>query len=274
MIGDGRPRLLRRRGPIGLRAPSPRVLIAVALVVLVLVGGWLWLRDSSLVAVRRVRVAGASGPDAAQIRSALRTAARSMTTLDVRIGQLRVAVAPYPVVKRLDVQTQFPHGMTIGVVEQVPVGIVTAGGRRIAVSGDGTLLHDVIPRSALPAIPLRIAPGGTHLSGYALTEAQLLSAAPYELLPRVSGVADGPAHGLMVQLRDGPSIYFGDGNRLTGKWTAATAVLADPGSAGASYIDVTEPNRPAAGGGSDSATPGAPGAGGATTTGPVSPASG
>lgn len=257
----GGPRAPGRHGgrAIALRTPGPRVLIAALLLTAALVGGWLWVRDSSLVAVRRVRVAGASGPDAAQIRAALRTAARNMTTLDVRRDQLRTAVAPYPVVKRLDVQTQFPHGLTIGVVEQVPVALVTAGGRRIAVSGDGTLLHDGTPASALPIIPLRIAPGGTHLSGYPLTEAQLLADAPYQLLARVGAVADGPAHGLTVQLRNGPSIYFGDPDRLAGKWTAATAVLADPGSAGAAYVDVTDPSRPAAGGGPDSRSPPAPG---------------
>jgi hypothetical protein len=50
-----------------------------------------------------------------------------------------------------------------------------------------------------------------------------------------------------VQLRSGPSVYFGDSADLDAKWLAATEVLADPGSAGASYIDVTDPSRPAAG---------------------------
>jgi hypothetical protein len=34
---------------------------------------------------------------------------------------------------------------------------------------------------------------------------------------------------------------------MDAKWAAATAVLAEPTSAGASYIDVTDPSRPAAG---------------------------
>ena len=77
-------------------------LIAAGLAALVLLGGgWVWLRDSSLVAVRRVTVTGVSGPDAGQIRSVLVLAARNMTTLDVRLGPLHTAVAPYPVVKDL-----------------------------------------------------------------------------------------------------------------------------------------------------------------------------
>ncbi len=236
----------RRRG-VRLRRPGPRAVITLAVVVAVLVGGWLWIRDSSLVAVQRVRVIGASGPDARQIRAALVAAARNMTTLDVRMGQLQTAVAPFPVVKHLQVQTQFPHGMRIDVVEQVPVGVVLAGGRRTAVAGDGTLLHDVGPTAALPTISLGVPPGGTHLTGYPLTEARLLAAAPYQLLAKVSQVSDGAAHGLVAQLRNGPDVYFGDSSRLGLKWTAVTDVLANAGSAGAVYIDVTVPSRPVAG---------------------------
>ena len=57
-------------------------------------------------------------------------------------------------------------------------------------------------------------------------------------------------HGLVAQVRGGPSIYFGDATELPrAKWHPATAVLADPSSAGAAYIDVTDPVRPAAGAG-------------------------
>jgi type II secretory pathway component PulM len=53
------------------RRPRPRVLLALAAALLLLAGAWMWLRDSSLVAVNRVMVTGASGADAGQIRSAL-----------------------------------------------------------------------------------------------------------------------------------------------------------------------------------------------------------
>jgi cell division protein FtsQ len=241
--------------------------LAVALgIVLLAVGGWLWLRDSSLVAVNRVTVTGESGPDAGQIRSALTAAARNMTTLDVQMNQLRTAVEPYPVVKDLSVSTQFPHGMRIRVIEQVPVAVVVAGAHRIAVAGDGTLLHDVIPSASLPTIALTIVPGGTRLTGSARAEARLVAAAPYQLLARIGQVSDSSSHGLIVQLRSGPSLYFGSAGQLSAKWAAAVAVLSDPGSVGAPYIDVTDPGRPAPGapsqvGGTGSSTTasGAPG---------------
>ena len=186
-------------------------------------------------------MAGASGPDAAQIRSALIAAARNMTTLDVQMSHLRTAVSPYPVVKGLRVSTQFPHGMRIRVVEQVPVAVVEVDGRRTPVAGDGTLLRDVTTDAQLPSISLSVAPGGTQLTGIARSEVEMLAAAPYRLLARVQLASSDSTHGLVVQLRNGPSIYFGGADRLAAKWDAVTAVLAAPSSAGADYIDVTDP---------------------------------
>lgn len=224
------------------------LIVVPVLVVALALGGWLWLRGSSLVAVQRVSVSGARGPDASQVRRALVASARTMTTLDVGVDRLRMAVAPYPDVKDLRVSAQFPHGMRIGVIEQTSVGLITAGGRAITVAGDGTLLHDAGSAAALPTIPLPVAPGGSRLTDPdALRAVALLAAAPYQLLAHVSRVVTVPEQGLVAQLRNGPSIYFGDDAMLGAKWTAASAVLADQGSVGAGYIDVTDPHRPAAG---------------------------
>lgn len=248
-------RAARRRRPRRIRARlprlSPRVLIVVLAVLALLGGAWLWVRQSTLVAVKRVTVAGASGPDAGGIRSALISAARDMTTLDVHMSHLRTAVSPYPVVKRLEVSTQFPHGMRIRVIEQVPVAVVEVDGRRTPVAGDGTLLRDVTADAQLPSIGLTVAPGGTQLAGIAGTEVRLLAQAPYQLLPKVQLASSDATHGLVVQLRNGPRVYFGGADRLAAKWDAVAAVLAAPSSAGADYIDVTDPARPAAGSGSD-----------------------
>jgi cell division protein FtsQ len=264
----------RRPGRIRARLPrlSPKVVLAVVLVLALLGGAWLWVRQSSLVAVKRVSVAGANGPDAAQIRSALISAARDMTTLDVQMSHLRTAVSPYPVVKELRVSTQFPHGMHIRVIEEVPVAVVQVDGRRTPVAGDGTLLRDGTTDAELPSIDLSVAPGGTQLTGMAGTEVRMLSAAPYQLLRKVQLASSDSTHGLVVQLRNGPRVYFGGADRLAAKWDAVTAVLAAPSSAGADYIDVTDPARPVAGTGTDggasttSASPTSTVSGGATGT--------
>jgi cell division protein FtsQ len=282
MIGPGRNQTaVRRRGVrvmSGRRAaparrarrrrlprPSPRLLAAVVVALALAAGAWLWLRDSSLVAVRRVTIVGVSGPDAGQIRSALTAAAHRMTTLDVQMGPLRKAVAPYPVVKHLQVSTGFPHAMRIQVAEQVPVAMVSAGAGRTAVSADGVLLRDASVTMPLPTITMPVS-SGPRIGGAALSDVKLLAAAPYRLLAKIDTASRDAGHGLVAQLRNGPKLYFGDGSQLGAKWAAVAAVLADPTSAGADYIDVTVPSRAAAGTGADTAGSPATTAAGATST--------
>lgn len=248
----------RRSGRPGLLS-SKRVrlsLLALVVVGALLGGGWLWFQDSSFVAVHEVTVSGQSGPDAGAIRAALVSAARSMTTLDVQTGRLYAAVSAFPVVKTLEVSTQFPHGMRIHVVEELPVAVVAVDGRNVGVAQDGTLLRDLPRLPALPRIELAVPPGGPRLTEPAAVNAlAAANAAPRALLSRISLISTSARHGLVAQLRDGPLVYLGDARQLVEKWKALVAVLADPGSAGASYIDVTDPARPAAGvNGSDAAT--------------------
>ncbi len=256
----------------------PRIALVAAVGLLLALGGaWLWLRDSSLVAVRQVSVVGASGPDAGQIRSALRVAGRGMSTLDVNMSALRTAVSPFPVVKDLRASTHFPHKMVIRVIEQVPVAVVVADGRRVAVAGDGILLRDVRVGSSLPQVPVRLLPGGTHVTDQrALSVLAVLGAAPWQLLSHVTGASSTGDHGVVIELRQGPRLYFGGPTLLAAKWTAADDVLADPGSGGASYVDVTDPYRPAAGVTAGTGSSGATGDPGASSgaSGATAPATG
>jgi cell division protein FtsQ len=232
-----------------LRRPRPRTLVATGLLAVLLAAGWFWLRDSSLVAVRDVEVSGVPGARNAQIRAALDRAARSMTTLHVRRDALEAAVAPYPLVKDVEVSTSFPHAMRIHVVTNVAVGAVLAAGRRIPVTSDGTLLRDVAASPSLATIGLRAPPGGRRLTGpTALAAVAALAAAPDALREHVASAATTRAHGLTLQIANGPVLWLGDDARLAAKWAAAAAVLADPAAAGATSIDISDPERPAVGG--------------------------
>jgi len=228
---------------------SPRVLLAAVAALVLLLAGWFWLRDSSLVAVRTVEISGIDGAPGARVRAALEEAARSMTTLHVRQDALDTAAEPYAIVKRIDVTTDFPHTMRIHVVTNVAVGAIVIDGRRIAVTSDGTILQDVIASAALPEIPLRSTPGGPRLTERAaVTAVKALGAAPSALRTRVEAVRTTAAGGLELQLAHGPLLVFGSPERLDAKWAAAAAVLADQESAGASTINVSAPERPAVSG--------------------------
>jgi cell division protein FtsQ len=235
-------------------------LIATLVAIPLLAGGWWLARHTSLTAVEHVQVNGLAavhGADTGAIEAALTGAARGMSTLDVKPATLRAAVAPYPIVRSVRPRAKFPHGMSIEVVEQPPVAALVIDGARTAVAADGVVLGPGFLSGALPLVnagrtaaagvttTLPVAGGsvrGTSLLG-SLT---VLGAAPAPLARTVTRVYSGPK-GLTVVLHSGLLVYFGDGTRPHAKWLSLARVLADPSSAGAAYIDVRMPERPAAG---------------------------
>ena len=231
-----------------LRLPRPHRAGAWLLVVAcALTVGYLWVRESSLVAVEDVTITGLTGPEAPKLRALLADTARDMTTLHVREEQLREVTEPYAVVKGLEVRTDFPHGMTIVVHEHVAVGAILVDGRRTPVAADGTLLRGAAPGD-VPVVPMHVpATGNRVVDVDALQALRTLGAAPRPLRLRVQKVTL-TRDGLLLELERGPELRFGAAERLNAKWAAAARVLADPTSAGATYVDVRYPERPAAGG--------------------------
>jgi cell division protein FtsQ len=213
-----------------------------------LLGGWLWLRHSSLVAVRHVQVTGAQGPSAQAIQSALVGAATHMSTLDVHPAALRAAVAAFPIVSGLQVSAAFPHGLRIRVLERPPVAALVVAGTRTAVAADGVVLGPALLSASLPTLPggTVLPAGGRVRSQSLLATLAVIAAAPAALAKDLVRAFDGPM-GLTLVLRRNLLAYFGDQSRPHAKWLSLARVLADPSSAGASYIDVRMPERPAAG---------------------------
>lgn len=232
----------------------PRAVIWAGALLALLAAAYFWARDSSLVKVNHVTVTGLSGPEAAKVTALLEDAARDMTTLHVREDQLRSVIVPYPVVKDLRVKTDFPHGLRITVIENAPVAAISANGAKTPVSADGHLLPGTQQRT-LPLVPMRVTPAGERIADRnALNAVAAIAAAPEALRARIQRASTTRARGLTLVLRNGPDLRFGGANRLAAKWAAAAAVLADASSAGATYLDLRYPERPAAGGLEDPAT--------------------
>lgn len=235
-----------RRSRLG--GTALRRLAVAGLVLAVLGAGFEWLRESSVVEVREVVVTGIASPQEAKVRAALRSAGTDMTTLHVREDQLRAAAAPYASIADLRVDAELPHKLLIEVVEHRPAAVVVAGGQRMAASAGGLLLRGVRPEAGLPVVRTDRLPEGARLDGrFARSAVAALGGAPRELRDRLLRARSGPK-GLTLDLRDGPDLIFGSAARIRAKWAAATRVLADSGAAGAVYLDLRIPERPAAGG--------------------------
>jgi cell division protein FtsQ len=211
-------------------------------------GGWLWLRDSPLVAVEHVQISGVAGPQAGAIEAALTSEARRMSTLDVHTSSLLAAVAPFRMVRAVHAVASFPHRLRISVLEQPPVAALTVGSWRTAVAADGVVLGPALLTSSLPTLEGVAEPvtGARLSSAGLLASLTVLGAAPAPLARFVVRTFTG-LMGLTVAMRSGLLVYFGDASRPHAKWLSLARVLADPSSAGASYVDVRLPERPAAG---------------------------
>lgn len=242
------------------------VLIAAVAILVLAAAGWQLARHTSLTAVEQVQVSGlttAPGANSAQIETALRGAARGMSTLGVSQSALRAVVAQYPIVREVRARARFPHGLRIEVVEQPPVAALVAGGARTAVAADGVVLGPSYLSSTLPQVnaaaaatttvtghakPAASLPaaGRSVSAGVLLAELGVLGAAPGPLAREAMHVYMG-SKGLTVVLRGGLLAYFGDATMAHAKWISLARVLASPTSAGAAYVDVRLPERPAAG---------------------------
>jgi cell division protein FtsQ len=214
-----------------------------------LLGYALWLvtlRDLPLFQVQSVAISGLSGNAAPDVTSALELTAREMTTTNISVARLRAAVAAYPSVARVSVHTQFPHGVRIDVVERRPLARLDFNGTIVAVASNDEVLAGLRPSRSLPLLDTTTPPLADRVTD-SLTreELRLLAAAPGPLRRHVYQIILG-SEGLTARLRHGPLIFFGDDSLPHAKWDSAAAVLANASSAGARYIDVSLPGRPAA----------------------------
>ena len=233
-----------------LSSRARRALLALALVAVALMAGYfLWLRDSELLRVEQTTITGLTTSGAREIRDRLAESASGMTTLNVDEEELERAVASYPAVAAVEATADLPHGLAIEVIERRPIATVEGpSGDDLPVAADGTLLPDFDPRGPLARLPATAPSATGRLDGDdALTALAAVDAAPAPLREQIESVDKDEAGRLAATLRNGPLVLLGGGSDLEAKWAAAAAAIGEGGAASAGYVDVSLPERPAAG---------------------------
>lgn len=224
-------------------------MVAAVVLALLLIAVYVVLRTTSLSAVENVTVVGVEGPNASETRHALEQASVGQSTLGFDAAALHDAVADMPSITGIDVHPRFPHGVQVEVHQRAAVGALSVDGRKIAVATDGTLLPEW-DAGDLPVINGGRATGGRLVAEHRAA-AKVLAGAPEALRAKTARIDKTT----IVRLSDGPALLFHDADRVAAKWLAATAVLADPSSVGATWIDLRVPERPVAGSGAPPVTP-------------------
>ena len=231
--------------------------LALVLAIALAAGYYGWFRDSSLVRVEQVTVVGLTGPDADRVRERLVRAGQDMTTLHVTHEELRRAVAAEPSILSLRATPDFPHALRIDVTENRPVAAIDIpGSGRVPIAGNGTLMPGHRGAGAVPHVKLqgsaqvgrRGAAAASVSDERAVALVRVAATAPPALLRSAGTIEQRRGEGIVVTLRNGPRLIFGDASRLRDKWLAASGVLASKDAQGASYVDVRLADRPVAGG--------------------------
>lgn len=248
--------LLARRRALARRRGRRRRTVALGVVatLALLAGGW-WVATGPPARVASVSVSGYQRPDRAVLERTLLLVARSGTVLQPPVDRMRLAATRFPWVEDVVVSRDWPRGLAVVVVEARAAALaVPTSGPRVLVSESGRVLGPA--PDPPPALPRVRVPGaapavGSRLSGAPVRAALAFSAV---LEPQIAGRVralreEGGA--LYARLAGGPELRLGLPEDLEAKARALDVVLGQLSAAderAASYIDLSVPTRPAAGG--------------------------
>ena len=242
-----------------MAAPRPRTrtaalrpLLAVV-IALALVGGAVGLyvaaRQTSLFALDRIEVAGAPPPVVARIRTALAEyQGRSLVRFDGKDAGRRIAAVSE--VANATFDRDFPHTLKVRVRLERPVAVLRRGTDAWVVSASARVLQQLahkpyprLPRIWLPAatdVSVNATLGGIAAMGIAA----VAPLRPLHIGADVRQVLTSDRE-LTLVLGTGTELRLGDSGDIRLKLSIAKQIL--PIANGASYLDVSVPERPVAG---------------------------
>lgn len=211
---------------------------------------YLLARESSMFAVRTVRVEGATPGIAREVERTL-AATRGQSLLAVDLAAVARSVEEIPTVAAVGFDRAFPHTLRVTIVPEHSVAVVRQGADAYLVSARGRVMGLVARRGHRHLARIWV-PKGVTLSAGALLDGDLATAvravsplAGARFPSRVTSV-EATAEELTLHLRSGLEVRLGDATRVDLKLAVArvTIPLLQPSSL---YLDVSVPERPVGG---------------------------
>jgi cell division protein FtsQ len=231
-------------------APSWRSLLLGAALLAAAVGVYLAARETSMFAVRSIRVEGAPPRVTAQVAAALQPLVGA-SLLEVGPGDVQRRLAGLPTVASASLDRDFPHTLRVRVVAEQPLAVLRQGSSAWVVSADGRVLraleHPSV--STLPRIWLSrdaSVNAGTGLGDDAglAAVAAVRAVRSRPIGASIRDVKTGENE-LALVLRSGLELRLGDTSNLRFKLAVARKILPQLEPPG--YLDVSVPARSVAG---------------------------
>jgi cell division protein FtsQ len=239
-------------GNLAKALPSGRALLLGFALLAAGVIAYLGARETSLFALRSVRVTGAPPGVASHVRAALAPLeGRSLVGLDQNAVERRLSSLPDVAVATVD--RDFPHTLRVAVVPAHSIAVLRRGPLAWIVSSDGRVIRTA-GRFASPKLPrIWVQRAATVDTGATVGDADaaraigaLATARRARFEERIATVRASDEE-LTFVLPGGLEVRFGDSTDLPLKLAVVERLL--PLVQGSSaYVDVTVPERPVAGG--------------------------
>ncbi|HWE71068.1 MAG TPA: FtsQ-type POTRA domain-containing protein [Acidimicrobiales bacterium] len=248
------PRIRQRRQAVRRRVGRRRlrVVIAVAVVIIVLGGGFALLH-TSLFAARVVTVTGAhpQTPTAAIIQAAGLSNRPLLLNVDAAAAEARLTALPF--IRTAQVTRHWPDGVQVTVTQRVPVAVMAgptgswaqldASGRILAVqpARPPGLVQLIVTTAAGPVSPGR---AGRVLPALAGSGLQVCRTLPLAFSAQVVSVSVAPNATIDLALNSGLTVVMGTTADLTVKYQDVASIIAHAALQGMKTIDVTVPGAP------------------------------
>jgi cell division protein FtsQ len=238
-VGPGvvvRPRAAERR--------ARRWIGAAFGVAVFLAAGW-WVTNSRVFDARHISVTGNVHLSSPEVL-ALTDLSSGTNVLWMSTGQVEGSLERHPWVLSADVSRTLPSGVVISLQERSPVALISAG-RPLLVAGDGMILGRAGPSARLPLIEV----AGDHAVGSRIQGSApalvVARAFPPDLRERVHRITVRPGETVLLSLRGGTRVLFGEATEAGAKANALRAVLswAARNAITPVHIDVRVPAVPA-----------------------------
>jgi len=248
--------LPHRRAPTALSlVPSGRSVVLALAVALGALGMYGLARATSMFAVQRVEVQGASPALAAQVRAAL-SSFEGKDLLGLNGGAVVRRVDDLPSVFSATYDRDFPNTLRVRVVPEIPVAVLRRGESSWLVSARGRVVAGS-DRTGFRSLPRIWLPSTADVeTGTVAADQSGGAAARSVAVVLASGFAHRVAWArtqdglLTLGLRTGLELRLGPPADLRLKLAIASEIvptLVSPALGGPAYLDLTVPERPVAG---------------------------
>ena len=224
---------------------SNTAFLCVALAVILIMAGILFVTRSNSFAVREVRIEGLQLIDAGEL-TALLGAVQGENLFMVDTGALAHKVQLHPLVEKAGFERRLPHTLVLRVVERTPMALILMGDQVMEVDSLGTVLRyfDVWPDTQCPVLTgIRIqgplGPGQRVQDEVFNRARDCLAVAPPELRARIEEVHVEAVGAIRLYLDTRVEVRLGISDSYAGKLQELAELMNKERIQSARYIDLT-----------------------------------